>query len=220
MATPPAPAQRYKRKVPRAHPSRVTTVAPVEVGVDPPAHAQAGIPPPPGLEESQESKNERLRREAASIEHMMTHVPKNPFCSACSRAKTMARPHRANAPSDGYGRLPEDFGDEVTADYLSVNPDDLSWHGERFAAVMYDRASRWLQCFPKLSNSAEHTGEAFRSFMGHKLVKSFTLPAFPKSVQRHVSSAGVLLLGPQPTSFKRGCRTRRSAWYRGRSSRP
>jgi hypothetical protein len=27
MAAPPAPAQRYKRKVPRAHPSRVTTVA-------------------------------------------------------------------------------------------------------------------------------------------------------------------------------------------------
>jgi hypothetical protein len=104
---------------------------------------------------------------------MMTHVPKNPYCKACSRAKTVARPHRAHAPSDGVGPPPEEFGDEVTADYLSVGPEELSWHGERFALVMYDRATRWLQCFPKLSSSAEHTKEAFLSFMGHKLVKSF-----------------------------------------------
>ena len=98
----------------------------VEVGVDPLVLAQAGIPPPLGLEEAQESKNERLRREAVSIEHMMTHVPTNPLCRACSRAKTVARPHRVNAPFDGYGRLPEEFGDEVAADYLSVKFEDLS----------------------------------------------------------------------------------------------
>ena len=97
MVTPPASAQRHKWKVPRAHPSRSITVAPVEEGADRLVLATAGIPPPPGLEESQESKTERLRREAASIAHMMTHVPKNPFCSACSRAETVARPHRANA---------------------------------------------------------------------------------------------------------------------------
>ena len=110
------------------------------------------FPPPPGLEDSPESKTERLKREAVSIDHMMTHVPKNPYCQACSRAKTVARPHRAHAPSDGFGPPPEEFGDEVTADYLSVGPEELSWHGERFALVMYDRATRWLQCFPKLSN--------------------------------------------------------------------
>ena len=88
-------------------------------------------------------------------------MPTNPFCTACSRAKTVARPHRSGGIPDTFGPPPERFGDEVTADYLSVGLDDFGWHGERFAVVVYDRATRWLQCFPKLSNSSEHTKEAF-----------------------------------------------------------
>jgi hypothetical protein len=56
---------------------------------------------------------------------------------------------------------------------LSVSADDLGWHGERYAVVVYDRGTRWLQCFPKLSNSSEHTKEAFLSFAGHTAVRSF-----------------------------------------------
>ena len=87
-------------------------------------------------------------------------------------------------------RTPEEFGDEGTADYLSVNAEDLFWRGERFAVVMYGRASRWLPCFPKRSNSADHTKEAFRSFIGRKLVKSFYTDCAPELRATDVSSAG------------------------------
>ena len=54
----------------------------------PPAPAPAPAPPA----ENPRSKEERLRAEAVSEEHLRTHFPKNPFCKICSVAKiTSAR---------------------------------------------------------------------------------------------------------------------------------
>ena len=36
-----------------------------------------------------------LRKEAKSIHHMLTHIPKNPYCEACQRAKMFKPPSRA-----------------------------------------------------------------------------------------------------------------------------
>ena len=55
-----------------------------------PAPAPAPAPAPPA--EHPRSKEERLRAEAVSEEHLRTHFPKNPFCKICSVAKaTSAR---------------------------------------------------------------------------------------------------------------------------------
>jgi hypothetical protein len=52
-----------------------------------------GLPPPePDEDEISISHNERLKAEATSKEHMVSHFPKNPFCEACKIAKmTSAR---------------------------------------------------------------------------------------------------------------------------------
>ena len=44
-----------------------------------------------------------LKQIAVSIEHLMTHEPKNPYCQACQRAKmqTAPSPNRSKRPSDG-----------------------------------------------------------------------------------------------------------------------
>ena len=49
----------------------------------------------------------------------------------------------------------------------------VGWQGERVAVGMHDRGALWRQCFPKPSSSAVHTKEAFLSFAGHAVVKSF-----------------------------------------------
>ena len=51
------------------------------------------------------TKNGRLKEDAVSISHMLTHVPKNPFCITCQRSKMQAKP----APNrKGKRRLPRD----------------------------------------------------------------------------------------------------------------
>ena len=52
----------------------------------PDAAAPAPAPAPPA--EDPRSKQERLRAEAVSEQHLRTHFPKNPFCKICSVAKT------------------------------------------------------------------------------------------------------------------------------------
>ena len=35
---------------------------------------------------------EKLKKEATSLHHMMTHIPKNPYCSVCNQAKMYKTP--------------------------------------------------------------------------------------------------------------------------------
>ncbi len=42
------------------------------------------VPPPPAPPESQET---RLRREAKTVLHLMTHLPMNEFCDFCREGK-------------------------------------------------------------------------------------------------------------------------------------
>ncbi len=65
----------------------------VEVGQTPVSHEQA------------------LRVEAKSVQHMLTHKPKNPFCSICDRAK--ARQSRAS-----FQRELHEWGGLVTVDHI------------------------------------------------------------------------------------------------------
>ena len=42
-------------------------------------------------EEERSAGKEALRREACSLQHLMTHTPKNPFCNICNRAENDLR---------------------------------------------------------------------------------------------------------------------------------
>ena len=76
----------------------------MEAAADPIAVSREGIAlEPPGSTEA------RLRTEAMSIDHLATHVPTNPYSSACLRAKTIARPHHSGGRPDSLGPLPGEF---------------------------------------------------------------------------------------------------------------
>ena len=61
-----------------------------------------------------------LRREALSINHLVTHVPTNPYCEACRVAKMQRRPHRRGGMRGVPREVPGRFGDEGTAGHIIV----------------------------------------------------------------------------------------------------
>ena len=53
---------------------------------------------PPEAPEERESLEQRLHREAVSERHLLTHLPKNPFCKACAEGKAFQKPARRRRP--------------------------------------------------------------------------------------------------------------------------
>ena len=56
-----------------------------DVPPDPPVVEEA--PPPPEAEHREDRVKRDLKMEAKSLSHLMTHLPKNPHCEICQRAK-------------------------------------------------------------------------------------------------------------------------------------
>ena len=114
-----------------------------------------------------ERKEEKLKKEALTTRHLLTHFPKNKFCEACQRAKVQAKParsHKKREPSDEHPAA-EAFGDEITADHLdSKGPLSQGFEGANFGVVFKDRGTKWIDVFPKATKSEGHTTEAIREF--------------------------------------------------------
>ena len=57
----------------------------------------------------------RLMEEAVSVRHLMTHLPKNPYCPVCQAGKLVKAHHRRKAPNDESDLK---FGEKCTAGTL------------------------------------------------------------------------------------------------------
>ena len=103
------------------------------------------------LERARPSKAEaKLREEAGSLQHMLTHLPKNPYCKACMQAKAQPPQQReeANKGQNHWKRDPAIyFGDEVICDHwIEANDVSRGLFGEVVALTLRDRATNWLEC--------------------------------------------------------------------------
>ena len=107
----------------------------------------------------------QLRAEAKTLQHMMTHLPKNPFCTHCQRAKMEnVRLHRRGG-ADAHECTK--FGDIVTVDTMVLHGlKDRGVNGEADAVVFYDLATKYIDVLPVFSRSVPNTVEAFHKFMG------------------------------------------------------
>ena len=55
------------------------------------------------------SRKERLMKEAESVRHLLTHLPKNPYCPVCQTGKLVKVHHRRRVPeADEAVELPND----------------------------------------------------------------------------------------------------------------
>ena len=70
------------------------------------------------------------RLDALSNEHRMTHIPKNPLCDICNRARLYSkrvRSHRVADPEEDILK-PEKFGEQVACDHVIVFKSSTKGH--------------------------------------------------------------------------------------------
>ena len=89
---------------------------------------------------------ERLMEEAVSVRHLLTHLPKNPYCPVCQAGKLVKAHHRRKVPS---GDDVSTFGEKCTADTLYAHAErSQGRHGEKYAVVILDLGTDWVSCEP------------------------------------------------------------------------
>ena len=144
---PPASAKAPKSK-PVAKPKSVAEpnelLAPVEV-IGEQADDEAE-------EEEKLNREQRLRREAAAINHQRCHYPKNPTCPVCQRSRMYKRPTTKvrTDPLDledrGSLEPVTSFGERVAIDSIIVRK--LKDGRENVVQVIRDEFSGWLRAYP------------------------------------------------------------------------
>ena len=111
-----------------------------------------------GMSESQ------LRAEAVSIEHLMIHFPKNPYCKACCKTRLRRKPRkRRTVPRELNGK----FGSCITLDHVYAHSGEMEgMDGSMDMLVIYDLATEKIDAFPAKSKNADETHAAPQNFRG------------------------------------------------------
>ena len=112
--------------------SSSTAVSPADAATPPPALPPSAHPPQHVLQTKQE-----------------THFPKHPKCEVCRRTKVTRAPCKDNS-DDRWDRIliAENFGDTITADYKVLNENQESILHHKYAVVVQDLATQWIQSYP------------------------------------------------------------------------
>ena len=112
-----------------------------------------------------------LREQALSPIQLMTHIPKNPFCQGCLRAKLNAKQaRRRHIKSEASA-----FGDIVTADHLIARDADGGIDNEKVAILIKYHFSHWMMLYPTGGKSADEAAQSIADFQGNKRKESIKL---------------------------------------------
>ncbi len=110
------------------------------------------------------SKREKLKIEATSAKHLRDHLPKNPYCQSCQVGKMIRRSH---GKKRDIAARPTNFGDQITCDHLVAESEiSQSFLGDREAVIVYDRATRWKECYPVPTKSGDDAYISLNHFVG------------------------------------------------------
>ena len=105
-----------------------------------------------------------LREEAVSIEHLMTHFPKNPYCKACQRARIR---RKANRKRTTPREVSPEFGACVTLDHAYAHTKAMEGiDGSLDMLVIYDVGTEKIDAYPAKSKDADDTYYAIQDFRG------------------------------------------------------
>lgn len=123
---------------------------------------------------------ERLRKVAASPEHCMTHLPKNPFCDVCAEGKSRSKPARRRQPK--IDAEPEEWGDTLLADHYAVSELGIGLDGERYGILLKDVGSGVVDTYAVRRKSKVLTVCAIREFGGSKQWQRFASDNAPELI--------------------------------------
>ena len=123
---------------------------------------------------SHELSLEPMRSVDLGKHSVYTHFPKDRNCEICQRTKITIAPCRRR-----IGRVvprAEIFGDLITADHKVLSEGGESRNSLRYAVVVQDLATQWIQSYPcKQKLLRKHRGACKSSWSRIGSLKSFTL---------------------------------------------
>ena len=99
------------------------------------------------------------RREDLGKHSVYTHFPEDRNCDICKRTK-ITRPHAEDAMAK-----PENFGDLITADHKVLSDNCESPNNHRYAVVVQDLATQWVQAYPCKNKTSQETQRSLQKFL-------------------------------------------------------
>ena len=127
----------------------------------------------PGLEVAVIDREAELRKQALSPEHLVSHLPANPYCPHCCFGKQRRVQHRRIATEE-VETYKGSFGQHVYGDHI-ISQNCIGLNGETCACVLFDRAKKASYPYPAEAKSAEETEIAIRHFLGSHVYASTLL---------------------------------------------
>ena len=92
---------------------------------------------------------------------VFSHFPKDRNCEICQRTKITRAPCRRRT-----GRVvPEIFCDLITADHKVLSENCESRNNHRYAIVVLDLATKWIQSYPCKTKTFQETQRSLQKFL-------------------------------------------------------
>ena len=102
--------------------------------------------------------------EPCSGEHsFFTHFPKDPNCAICLKTKITKASCRRRAKA--VTPRTDNFGDLMTADQKVLSEESESRNNHRYAVVVQDLATKWLQSYPCKTKTSQETQNNLMKFL-------------------------------------------------------
>ena len=103
------------------------------------------------------------RREDLCKHNVYTHSPEDRNCEICQRTKITRAPCRRR--NGGTVPRADNFGDLITADHKVLSEGCESRNNHRYAVVVQDLATHWIQAYPCKNKTSQETQKSLRKFM-------------------------------------------------------
>ena len=103
------------------------------------------------------------RREDLGKHSFYTHFPKDRNCEICKRTKITRAPCRRRN-GEAVPRA-EKFGDLITADHKVLSDNCESRNNHRYAVVVQDSSTQWIQAYPCKNKTSQETQRSLQKFL-------------------------------------------------------
>ena len=103
------------------------------------------------------------RREGLAKHSVYTHFPKDRNCEICKRTRITRAPRRRRI-GEAVPRA-ANFGDLITADHKVLSDNCESRNNHRYAVVVQDLATQWIQAHPCKTKTSQETQRSLNKFL-------------------------------------------------------
>ena len=103
------------------------------------------------------------RREDLGKHNVHTHFPQDRNCEICKRTKITRAPCRRRN-GEPVPRA-ANFGDLITADHKVLSENCESRNNHRYAVVVQDLATQWIQAYPCKTKTSQETQRSLQKFL-------------------------------------------------------